>query len=65
VLGESRVAAGVVPTYSRVEVAAPEWPTPRPFAEVEMPTGVKVRLFKDTGEALGLLSALIGAGGAR
>jgi hypothetical protein len=39
--------------------------TTRPFAEVETPTGLKVRLFAETGEALGLLSALLGAGGAR
>jgi hypothetical protein len=48
-----------------LEVSAPAAPTSRPFAEVEMPTGVKIRLFTDTGEALGLLSAFLGAGGAR
>jgi hypothetical protein len=36
----------------------------RPFAEVETPAGLKVRLFTETGEALGLLSSLLGAGGA-
>jgi hypothetical protein len=61
--GESgTVAARIVPAYSRVEVAAA---TARPFAEVETPAGLKVRLFTETGEALGLLSALLGAGGAR
>jgi hypothetical protein len=35
-------------------------PTSRPFAEIEMPTGVKVRLFTDSGEALGLLATLLG-----
>jgi hypothetical protein len=30
-----------------------------------MPTGLRVRLFTDTGEALGLLSSLLGAGGLR
>ena len=60
--GETGAAAASVPTYSRLEMAGP---TSRPFAEVEMPTGVKVRLFAETGEALGLLSALLGAGGAR
>jgi hypothetical protein len=39
--------------------------TTRPFAEVELPTGLKVRLFTETGEALGLLSSLLGAGDAR
>jgi hypothetical protein len=57
--------AASVPTYSRVEVVAATTGTPRPFAEVETPTGLKVRLFTETGEALGLLSALLGAGGAR
>ena len=58
---EKSAAAGPsAPRYSRVEVAAPA--TTRAFAEVEMPTGVKVRLFTETGEALGLLTALLGAG---
>jgi hypothetical protein len=30
-----------------------------------MPTGLKVRLFAQTDEALGLLSSLLGVGGAR
>jgi hypothetical protein len=47
-----------------VELAAPA-ATSRPFAEVEMPTGLKVRLFTGTDEALGLLSSLLGAGGAQ
>jgi hypothetical protein len=59
---EKSAAAGPsAPTYSRVEVAAPAT-TREAFAEVEMPTGVKVRLFTQTGEALGLLTALLGAG---
>ena len=62
---ESGAAVASVPTYSRVAVAAPAAPTTQPFAEVESPTGLKVRLFTQTGEALGLLSALLGAGGAR
>ncbi|HEY6728748.1 MAG TPA: hypothetical protein VI197_32275 [Polyangiaceae bacterium] len=52
------------PMYSRLELSAPA-ATARPFAEVEMPTGLRVRLFTDTGEALGLLSSLLGAGGLR
>jgi hypothetical protein len=52
------------PNYSRLELAAPA-ATARPFAEVEMPTGLRVRLFTDSGEALGLLSSLLGAGGLR
>jgi hypothetical protein len=57
-------AASIVPAYSRVEVAASA-PGTRPFAEVETPSGLTVRLFTETGGALGLLSALLGAGGAR
>jgi hypothetical protein len=53
-----------VPTYSRLELAAPA-AAARPFAEVELPTGLKVRLFTETGDALGLLSSLLGARGAR
>jgi hypothetical protein len=52
------------PLYSRLELAAPA-ATARPFAEVEMPTGLRVRLFTDTGDALGLLSSLLGAGDRR
>lgn len=64
--GRSRVAkrapAPSVPTYSRVELAAPATAS-RPFAEVETSTGLKVRLFAVTDETLGLLSSLLGAGG--
>lgn len=59
----TRTAAG--PTYSRLKLAAPAAATVRPFAEVEMPMGLKIRLFTETDEALGLLSSLLGAGGPR
>jgi hypothetical protein len=62
--GKMRVPGTGVPVYSRLELAAPG-ATARPFAEVEMPTGLRVRLFTDSGEALGLLSSLLGAGGLR
>ncbi len=62
----SVAAASIVPAYSRVEIAATAAPpSARPFAEVEAPSGLKVRLFIESGGALGLLSALLGAGGAR
>jgi hypothetical protein len=57
-------AASLVPAYSRVEVSRAA-PGMRPFAEVETPSGLTVRLFTETGGALGFLSALLGAGGAR
>ena len=62
--GKRRVPETSGPMYSRLELVAPA-ATARPFAEVEMPTGLRVRLFTDTGEALGLLSSLLGAGGLR
>ena len=63
--GEGEVTAASTPAYSRLEMPASTTPTSRLFAEVETPTGLKVRLFTDTVEALGLLSALLGAAGAR
>jgi len=62
--GQDVGAASIVPAYSRVEVA-PAGRGARPFAEVETPSGLTVRFFTETGGALGLLSALLGAGGAR
>lgn len=64
--GGGREVAPVVavPSFSRVELAAPAGAS-RPFAEVETPTGLKLRLFAQTQEALGLLSSLCGAGGGR
>jgi len=59
-----RAPVAGVPTYSRLELAAPAVAA-RPFAEVELPTGLKLRLFTETGDALGLLSSLLGAGVAR
>lgn len=62
----SAAAASIVPAYSRVEMAATAaLSSARPFAEVEAPSGLKVRLFVESGGALGLLAALLGAGGAR
>jgi hypothetical protein len=62
--GGTRAPAARVPAFSRVELSAPAV-TPRPFAEVELPTGLKVRLYTQTGEAFELLSSLCGLGGAR
>jgi hypothetical protein len=60
--GGRKVRAPSAPTYSRLDLAAPPVATARPFAEIEMPTGLKVRLFTEAGEAIGLLSSLLGAG---
>ena len=53
------------PTFSRLEVNALSAADPRPIAEVETGTGAKLRLFEETPEMLGLLSALCRFGGAR
>ena len=67
-VGRSRLTAGRrspskatpsrrrVPAYSRVEIAPPA--IDRPFAEVVTPTGVKLRLFAESGEAFAWLSSL-------
>ena len=54
-----------VPTFSRLEVSAPTSPRLRPIAEVETGSGVTLRLFEQTPELMGLLSAVCGFGGAR
>ena len=56
---------GAVPTFSRLEVSAPSTPRLRPIAEVETGSGVTLRLFEQTPELMGLLSAVCGFGGAR
>lgn len=61
---EKRASAASIPKYSRLDLTAPTV-TPRPFAELEMPTGLKIRLFTGAAEALGLLSSLLSAGGPR
>jgi len=62
--GGTRAPVARVPAFSRVELAAPA-STSGPFAEVEMPTGLKVRLFTQTDAALELLSSILGPAGAR
>jgi hypothetical protein len=62
---EKRASAASVPKYSRLDLTAPTTVTPGPFAEIEMPTGLKIRLFTEAAEALGLLSSLLSAGGPR
>jgi len=53
-----------VPKFSRLEVSAPSTPRLRPIAEVETGSGVTLRLFEQTPELMGLLSAVCGFGGA-
>jgi hypothetical protein len=60
----TRVDTAAAPTYSRVEMVAPAV-SARPFAELEMPNGIKLRLFAQTQETLGLITSMCVAGGAR
>jgi hypothetical protein len=53
------------PTFSRLELSAPSPPIPRPIAEVETGSGVTLRVFEQTPERMGLLSAVCGVGGVR
>jgi hypothetical protein len=61
--GGSGGKAAPAPAYSRLELGAA--PATRPFAELEMPNGTKLRLYSQSREALDLLSAVCGSGGAR
>ena len=54
-----------VPTFSRLELSAPSARSPRPIAEVETGSGVTLRMFEQTPELMGLLSAMCGLGGIR
>lgn len=53
--------AAPAPSYSRVEIPVVATPT-RPVAEVETPSGVKIRVFALTPETLGFLAALSSPG---
>ena len=53
-----------VPPFSRLTLSAPPASRPRPIAEVET-SGVTLRVFEQTPEMMGLLSAMCGFGGAR
>ena len=59
--GEPRSVA----TFSRLELSAPSAPSARPIAEVETGSGVRLRMFEQTPELMGLLSAVCGLGGAQ
>ena len=62
--GGTRAVGARVPAFSRVELAPPG-STSRPFAEIETPSGLKVRLSTQTDAALELLRSLLGPAGAR
>jgi hypothetical protein len=65
-LYESAEAEPMAPSFSRMELAPPTAAAVQgPFAEVETPAGLKVRLFTPTAEAVGLVTSLLAMGGAR
>jgi hypothetical protein len=51
------------PTFSRLELPRPPGGA-SPIAELETPTGLKLRVFADSAAMVGLLSSLCGMGGA-
>lgn len=52
------------PAYSVMELPGLAT-SARPFAELELPSGVKLRLYSGSQETMGLLSSVCGAGGGR
>lgn len=57
-------APAAAPSFSRVELSAPT-ATGWPFAELETPAGLKLRIFTQTAEVLGLLASVCATGGGR
>jgi hypothetical protein len=55
--------ASAEPTFSRLQLAVPA-PAQRPFAEILAPSGLAVRLFTPTDEALAWLASLVSPRGA-
>jgi hypothetical protein len=52
-----------IPAFSRLELTPPASGAV-PIAELETPTGLKLRVFADSAAMVGLLSSLCGMGGA-
>jgi hypothetical protein len=63
--GPSRDGKGVGSrrSFTRLDLSAPSEAS-HPIIEVETPAGVKLRMYRPTPEAVGLLSSLCGIGGA-
>jgi len=53
-----------IPAFSRLELPRPPCGA-APIAELETPTGLKLRVFGESAAMVGLLSSLCGMGGAR
>ena len=56
-------AQPAIPAFSRLELPRPPGGA-APIAELETPTGLKLRVFADSAAMIGLLSRLCGIGGA-
>jgi hypothetical protein len=65
--GKPTVVPRSILKFSRLELSAPSAPSarPRPIAEVETGSGVTLRVFEQTPEMMGLVSAVCGFGGLR
>ena len=61
---ENGTGPAMTPSYSRMDLVGAAAPT-RPVAELEMPSGIKLRLYVETQAVMGLLSSVCGAGGGR
>ena len=61
---EKSPSAESAPRYSRVDLSGVGAFAP-PFAELELPSGAKLRFFSDSAQTLGLLSQVCGAERAR
>jgi len=61
---ESQVRTPTAPSYSRLPLMGPS-SSPPPFAELEMPSGVKLRLYSQTQEAIHLLTSMCSVGVSR
>lgn len=55
-------AASPPPLYTRLQLTAPAVEAPLPFAELELPSGVRLRLYSKATETMSLLSAVCGSG---
>ena len=60
-----RLTPRSVPTFSLLDLSAPSASRLRPIAEVETGSGVTLRVFEQTAEMVGLLTAVCGLGGGR
>lgn len=61
----ARSTPTAVPAFSRLELSAPGGSRPGPIAEVETGSGLTLRVFVQTAEMVGLLTAVCGLGGVR